>query len=232
MSLRFAIYLVPPIGSALWNRGCHWLGRDPETGAVYSPPRVPGFAADEIRALTHMPRNYGFHGTLKAPFRLARGVEEGEFLERVGRLAGSLPVVTMPELRVDRLSDFLALCPVGTGVGAAVGALAARFVTELDAVRAPIESDDRARRLASGLSARQQELLDRWGYPYVLEEFRFHMTLSGRLDAARAERLQPWIEEWFAPALAEPPEAVDIGVFMQRSANAEFMLHRRYGMTT
>jgi putative phosphonate metabolism protein len=228
MTERFAIYLVPPAGSALWDRGCRWLGRDPETGAVYAPPSVPGIAADEIRALTQMPRDYGFHGTLKAPFRLAQGVDEAELLERVGRLARSVPVVTMPQLQVDRLSDFLALRPAGAGT--TVGALAAHFVTGLDDFRAPIESADRARRLSSGLSARQQELLERWGYPYVLDEFRFHMTLSGRLDPMQSERLQPWIEEWFAPALAEPPEVVDIGVFMQRGADAEFVLHRRYRM--
>src|SRR5438445_432365 len=32
---------------------------------------------------------------------------------------------------------------------------------------------------ATGLSARQAELLARWGYPYVHDEFRFHMTLTG-----------------------------------------------------
>jgi len=229
MSQRFAIYLVPPARSALWDRGCRWLGRDPETGGVYAPLPVPGFAADEIRALTQMPRDYGFHGTLKAPFRLAQGVDEGELLERVGRLVRSLPLVTMPDLQVGRLSDFLALRP--TGAGAAVGELAAQFVTGLDSLRAPIESADRAHRLSSGLSARQQELLKRWGYPYVLEEFRFHMTLSRRLDPMQAERLRPWIEEWFAPALAAPPEPVDIGVFMQPAAGSEFTLHRRYRMT-
>ena len=229
MSGRFAIYLVPPAGSALWDRGCRWLGRDPETSAVYAPPMVPGFAADEIRALTQMPRDYGFHGTLKAPFRLAQGVDEGELLDEVARLVRSLPVATMPELRVERLSDFLALRPVS--VGSAVGELAAQFVTGLDSLRASIEPADRMRRLSSGLSARQQALLERWGYPYVLDEFRFHMTLSGRLDPIRSERLRPWIEEWFAPALAGAPEAVDIGVFMQPATGAEFTLHRRYRMT-
>ena len=75
MSARFAVYLVPLSASALWERACRWLGRDPESGAVYAQPAVPGFAAEEIRALTQSPRNYGFHGTLKAPFRLAEGVQ-------------------------------------------------------------------------------------------------------------------------------------------------------------
>lgn len=226
MPVRFAIYLVPPAGSALWERGCRWLGRDPESGAVYAQPTVPGFAVDAIRTLTQSPRNYGFHGTLKAPFRLAQDVGARELLNNVGRLAGSLPALAMPALRVDRLHGFLALLPAGASTD--VDALAAQFVTGLDALRAPIEPADRARRLASGLSARQQALLEQWGYPYVLDEFRFHMTISERLDPMEAERLRPWIEEWFAPALAEPSGAVDVGVFVQPGDGAEFTLRRRF----
>lgn len=226
MPVRFAIYLVPSPASPLWERGCRWLGRDPESGVVYAQPAVPGMTADEIRALTRSPGTYGFHGTLKAPFRLAEGVDEGELLDRIRRLAGSLPALTMPELKVDRLSGFLALRPAGDST--AIDALAEQFVTGLDALRAPIGSSERARRLSPGLSARQQELLEQWGYPYVFEEFRFHMTISGRLDSTQADRLRPWIEEWFAPALAKPPEAMEVGVFVQPVTGAEFALRRRF----
>ncbi len=226
MPVRFAIYLVPPFASLLWERGCRWLGRDPESGVVYAQPAVPGMAADEIRALTRSPRTYGFHGTLKAPFRLAAGVDEDAVLDRVRRLAGMLPALAMPVLQVDRLNGFLALRPAGDST--ALDALAGRFVTTLDDLRAPIDSTERARRLSSGLGARQQELLERWGYPYVLEEFRFHMTISGRLDSTQAERLRPWVEEWFAPALAKPPEVMEVGVFVQPVAGAEFTLRQRF----
>ncbi len=228
MSARFAIYLVPLSGSALWERGCRWLGRDPESGAQYAQPSVPGFTADEIRTLTQSPRNYGFHGTLKAPFGLAQGVDERELLEGVGHVAASLPALAMPQLQVDGLNGFLALLPADAGT--AVDAMAAQFVTRLDALRAPIGSAERVRRLSSGLSARQLELVEQWGYPYVLDEFRFHMTISERLDATRAERLRPWIEEWFAPALADPPGAAEVGVFVQPGAGAEFVLRRRFRM--
>lgn len=193
---------------------------------VYAQPAVPGMTADEIRALTRSPGTYGFHGTLKAPFRLAEGVDEKELLDRISHLAGSLPALTMPELKVDRLDGFLALRPAGDST--AINALAEQFVTGLDALRAPIGSAERARRLSSGLSARQQELLEQWGYPYVLEEFRFHITISGRLDSTQAERLRPWIEEWFAPALAKAPEVMEVGVFVQPVTGAEFTLRRRF----
>ena len=38
------------------------------------------------------------------------------------------------------------------------------------------------RRRKAGLSAAQEKMLLRWGYPYVLDEFRFHLTLTGRLQ--------------------------------------------------
>ena len=196
---------------------------------MHAQPAVPGFPATDIRALTQSPRTYGFHATLKAPFRLAQGVDERELLARVGDLAASHAPVAIPALRVERVDGFVALVPAGAS--RAVDGLAAQCVTKLDDLRAPLEATERARRLASKLTSRQRELLDLWGYPFVLEEFRFHMTLSERLDDARAARLLPWIGEWFAPALAKPSDAADIAVFMQPVSGADFLLRRRFPMT-
>ena len=97
MPVRFAIYLVPPLVSLLWERGCRWLGRDPESGVVYTQPTVPGMAVAEVHALTRLPRTYGFHATLKAPFRLCDGADENALLDRVQSLAGTLPALAMPD---------------------------------------------------------------------------------------------------------------------------------------
>src|SRR5262249_2220033 len=53
----------------------------------------------------------------------------------------------------------------------------------------PLTDADRARRNPARLTPRQRDYLERWGYPYVMEEFRFHMTLTGRLEANRASPL-------------------------------------------
>ena len=50
-----------------------------------------------------------------------------------------------------------------------------------NAYRAPLSAADRERRIKAKLSPRQIELMDQWGYPYVLDEYRFHMTLTGAL---------------------------------------------------
>ena len=131
------------------------------------------------------PRLYGFHGTLKAPIALAEDVSEGDFLEAVGRFAATQRGFAVPALELGELSGFLALVPAERCVE--LQDLADRCVVEFDDFRRPADEAELARRRAPGLSPRQDELLVRWGYPYVLEEWRFHLTLTGRLPDA-AER--------------------------------------------
>ena len=75
--------------------------------------------------------------------------------------------------------------------------LAADCVREFEPFRAPLTEEDRARRNPSKLNPRQRDYLDRWGYPYVFEEFRFHMTLTGRLDAKRRPAVLSMLRDHF-----------------------------------
>jgi hypothetical protein len=91
--------------------------------------------------------------------------------------------VTIPSLEVRRLGGFIAVVP--TEPSAALADLAAATVAALDPFRAPPSEAELARRRKARLSDRQEALLMKWGYPYVMEEFRFHLTLTGRLDRRR-----------------------------------------------
>src|SRR6202000_780688 len=76
---------------------------------------------------------------------------------------------------------------------------------KLGDLRARPSPDDLGRRLAAPLTERQRALLVEWGYPYVFDEFRFHMTLSNSLDDAHErDALLAW---WHArvPALGALP---------------------------
>src|SRR5207245_1192733 len=84
---------------------------------------------------------------------------------------------------VDSISGFIAVIPAEPV--AELQQLAADCARDFDSFRAPLGAEDRARRRPEKLTERQRDYLDRWGYPYVMEEFRFHMTLTGRLDAER-----------------------------------------------
>ena len=146
------------------------------------PPRLPlssGLDPRRLAEITAEPRRYGFHGTLKPPMALIDDVSETDFLAAVGRFAASQRTFNTPPLALAELSDFLALVP--TGRSPELQDLADHCVIEFDEFRRPAGEEELARRRAAGLSPRQDELLLRWGYPYVLEEWRFHLTLTGRL---------------------------------------------------
>ncbi len=196
---RYAIYYTPPEGP-LADFGMAWLGWDPERGRRVPHPALPGLPKP-VADITATPRKYGFHATLKSPFALADGFDVATLHATVEALAAALPPVLLDGLRLARIDDFLALVPVGDTTPLAL--LAARVVEALDAFRARPSETDLERRRKPGLTERQEELLTRWGYPYVMEEFRFHMSLSGDLPAAEADA----VAEVLGPVLDTLPLA-------------------------
>ena len=135
------------------------------------------------KKLTFEPRKYGFHATLKAPFHLSSASTEQQLINALENFAalGQAPPVITPSVQM--LSGFVAVVPAERQP--AVDALAASCVTLFDAYRAPMTPQERARRVAAGLTASETANLDRWGYPYAFGDFRFHMTLTGRIAVSR-----------------------------------------------
>lgn len=228
-SPRYAVYYALPRGSALWGLAQDWLGRDCETGRCLAPPKLEGWTAAELAAATESPRHYGFHGTLKAPFRLSPGHSPEQLHDSLNRFASNQRPFTAPPLKVSAIGPFLAL--TFSEPAAAMEALAAEAVRDLDVLRAPLSEEDIQRRLAKGLSPRQEALLRRWGYPYVLEEFRFHMTLTGPLaDQRKQERLLKALAEYLGPALGQPIPVQEISLYSQATRQSPFMLDERFSL--
>ncbi|MCC7546364.1 MAG: DUF1045 domain-containing protein [Burkholderiales bacterium] len=226
MEARYAVYYAPPAHSDLWRLGCHWLGRDPERDEALEQPPVPGRARSRIEALTASPRAYGFHATLKPPFRLRAEARTADLHEALRILARSQRAFALPPLRVARLGGFLALTPAVDSER--LGQFADAWVTGLDALRCPPEEDELRRRRAAGLTARQDALLSRWGYPYVFDEFRFHLTLTERLGTDEGVALQDWLTAWFTPALSQTLSVEEVSLYVQGSPGQAFRLMRRY----
>jgi hypothetical protein len=180
---RYAVYFVPAAESDLYQFGSAVLQYDCYTGAAVDPPDE--FAGGSIawHAATEDPRRYGFHATLKAPFYLSPSCTEAQLVSAVGSFAalGRGPALIDPQVRM--LGGFAAVLPERPSP--AIDALAADCTTIFDAFRAPMSAQERARRLASGLNQAQIENLDRWGYPYLFTDFRFHMTLTGSMAMHR-----------------------------------------------
>ena len=218
---RHAVYYAPRPG-AFAARAAEWLGRDAAAGRAVAQPRLPGIP--DPAAITADPRRYGFHGTLRAPFRLAGGVTATELGLRVAALAARLPAPRCDGLTLANLHGFLALVP--TGDEAALTELAAVVVEGTDDLRAPLTAAEVARRRPASLTERQRRLLDRWGYPFVMEEFRFHLTLTDRLPAERAAQVADVLAGHFAPVLPRPFVIEDLCLFGEDEAGRFHLLDR------
>lgn len=219
---RFAIYYAPPEGSFA-RQAAEWLGWDPATGAALPHPDWPGLPTAVVD-LTAEPRKYGFHGTLRAPFRPADGLTEAELRRGLDMLASTLVSVEMPGLQLINFDGFLALVPAGDA--SALAALAEEVVRGTNGWRAPLSEAEIARRRPERLTRRQQDHLARWGYPYVMEDFQFHLTLTGRLDAEAAQATQGVLAEHFAPLLPRPFRIADLCLFGEAMDGRFHILHR------
>ncbi len=216
---RFAVYYAPPRASGWWHAGCAWLGRDPENGDVHASPPL---AAAE---LTVAPRRYGWHGTLVPPFRLAPGVASVDVLNAARGWAARQRAFPLP-VEAALLGRFVALRPAAAPGDDALRALAADALRTLDALRAKPPASEIERRLAAPLTGRQRELLLAWGYPYVFDEFRFHMTLTDSLADDHA--CAALIDHWRAETARLGPLPVDgAALFVEPSPGEPFVLWKR-----
>lgn len=220
--MRVALYWAPELDDPLHQVGSIWLGRDAETGAPMAQPDLPGIAE-----WTEAPRLYGLHATLKPPFTPAHGWNE--FLEDARRVAASIPAFDLPPLMVRTHKGFLALreaepCPP-------LQALADALVTRLDRHRTPASEEDLERRRKAGLTGRQDRHLRDWGYPYVLEDFHFHVTLTRRLSEEEAARIRPEAEARVGTAANRARRVRHVCVFTQREPDAPFLIAVRLSLS-
>tara|TARA_R100001129_G_scaffold72316_7_gene49299 strand:+ start:1080 stop:1775 length:696 start_codon:yes stop_codon:yes gene_type:complete len=212
--VRYGLYYAPHPDSAFARLANAWLGRDAVTDTAIAQPAVPGFSCDEFTEVTAEARRYGFHGTIKAPFRLADNASETNLLAEAESFAASRAPVPVGEMEAATLHGFVALVP--SGDADALGSFADEVVRHFDRFRAPLTPEERARRVPSTLSERQRKNLDQWGYPYIFDDFGFHLTLSKRLDAERAETLRAFANEYFARQLSEPLHMDALTLFVEK----------------
>jgi putative phosphonate metabolism protein len=217
---RYAIYAAPDPGSALASYAAAWLGRDALTGLPRPQPLPLAMPIEAVVAVTRDADRYGFHGTLKPPFQLADGRDEAALIDALAAYAGRTAAVDLGRLSVQDLSGFIALRPVVSPP--ALGALAADIVAAFDGFRRPPDADELARRRAQRLTPAQEANLARWGYPYVMDEFRLHFTLTSRLAAAERAPLIGWLERYFAPALAGSFVLDALWLFIEPQPGAPF----------
>ena len=226
MTARYAIYYAPHPDSELWRFGTRWLGRDPIRDTELVQPRLPGIDQSRIRQVTESPRHYGFHATLKAPFVLAESKTRAELVAALEAFAGGQSEFEIAPLRLSDIDGFLALTLPREEP--ALREVADSCVREFDGFRAPPTQSELERRGPQTMTERQRGYLDAWGYPYVFDEFRFHMTLSCRLDPPERVSFQTKLEP-LADASVELPVEVDaLCLFEQPNRSTPFRLTGRF----
>jgi hypothetical protein len=217
---RVGIYYCPREDDSLFAAGSAWLGRDPTGVERTAQPMIDG-----IEEVTAEARGYGFHATLKPPMRLAAGTSWSGLLEATHALAERIAPFELPALAVTDLHGFLALRE--TEPCAPLQALADACVTELDGYRAAPSDQELARRRRARLTEPQEAMLMRFGYPYVLETWFFHMTLTRRLSAEEHIVWRPAAERYFAASAAAIRRVTDVCLFTQMAPGEPFVIAAR-----
>ena len=227
---RHAAYFAPAPGSAAWLLGAQWLGRCPQSGEAQTQPTPTGWDAAAFAQYTREPRRYGWHATLKAPFVLTTDCTCADLRAGFSEVAaGAGAAFTLP-LELVRLGHFLALVP--RQPSAPLQALADACVRQLHPFAAPLPPSEIARRSRGGLSARQHDMLAQWGYPYVMQDFSFHITLTGSLDGLTNDETTQLVQHathWFAPLLADGLPIDAVSWFAEDAPGADFRFVERSG---
>ena len=215
MTARYALYYAPDRDSPWAAFGSSWL--DPNAAHA---------------AYTSAPRRYGFHATLKPPFRLARGAGLAALIVALERFCARQTAFRLAPLEVADLDGFLALVPPVKEPR--IDALAAACLRGLDRFRAPPAPGELERRRKAGLSPREESLLRRWGYPYVMDRYRFHLSITGDLRGTppdAAAELRKAASAAVASIAGEPLVMDSICIFEEPAPGAQFrIVHRaRFG---
>jgi putative phosphonate metabolism protein len=224
--MRYALYFTTHREHPLTIAAANWLGRDAFTNTDISIADTGDLDAAYLSRWTSEPRRYGFHATLVAPFRLKHGLNEQDAVRAIETFAAQFVPLSISSLKLARLGSFLALVPASPNPELAAFASAA--VDHFHALRAPLTEHEIARRNPERLTERQRAYLDRYGYPYVREEYRFHMTLTGPVTAGDAARIEPVLRHLLAPALAVPIEVDAVALFVEPEPGPSFFVHSTY----
>ncbi len=223
--MRYALYFAPSASDPLYRTAAAWLGRDAFSNAEFPRAAEDGLTKDELDALTADPRRYGFHATLKAPFHLANGQSEADLVEAMQAFAARTFAFEIPQVVVGQLGHFFALVPESHY--GPLQEFAADVVETFEPFRAALNEADLARRKPESLQERQRENLLRWGYPYVFDDFRFHMTLTGPVPEAQAPAMAGILAHRFADFIGRPLRIDALVLFVEPERGAPFLVHSR-----
>ena len=226
---RWAVYYLPEPETPLHSLGGSWLDRGVNGRAAGHPELPSAITPARWREVTESARRYGFHATLKPPFRLAAAYTPDDLVQSLSALAARQKALQCSPLTLSQLGSFLALvlsepCP-------SLEELAADCVRDLDCFREPLSDEELALRTNDSLNDRELMHLKRWGYPYVLDTWKFHMTLTCSLPEEPRRMFYQHLREYCAPAYESPLSVASICQLEEPGPGLPFRLVRRFPLS-
>lgn len=214
--MRYAIYFTPAETDPLTQKASRWLGRNAFSGTGHDDHQAYADTTAE-------PRRYGFHATLKAPFELSDEHSEADLLAAFYAFAKSRAAFEIPKLVIGNLGPFFALVPDDTHPP--LQDFAADVVEHFEPFRAALSESDIARRRPQKLTDSQRENLVVWGYPHVMDDFRFHMTLTGPVDDTVSAHITSVLTQEFSDFTDRPLSISGLGLFIEEARGEPFTVH-------
>ncbi len=212
-SARYAICYAPEQGSTLEAFDRSWFGR---LNSKPTASLVPGLTFKRLEFLTTGPRNYGLHGTLKPSFELNPHTTEAALLAVAKIFAGRLGPITLPALELGEIGVIVSF--VLTSSSAALEDLQSACVRAFDGYRQPLTNSQEESYKRNRLTVHQDKMLDHWGYPYVMEEFDFHISLTDPVpDEKERAAIMKALPKLAGAVLGKPLVMSEIAVFRQES---------------
>lgn len=220
---RYAIYFTPPPGQ-LARFGAAWLGWDIVSGcAAPHPDDILGLPT-AIADLTQKPRRYGLHATIKAPFRLHPATAPEALQDALVAFCTTRAPVSLAAVTLTRMGHFLAL--TAEGATTALDLLAADTVRQFDHFRAPPNDAEIARHQGPQFSEKQKANALRWGYPHVMDQFHWHMTLTGKCPPMHSAQIEASLALKLTPLLPRPFIIDALSLVGEDSESNFHLIHR------
>lgn len=219
---RHAIFFAPADDSPLGIYGATVLRRRATDPGEWTNPQIPvNFDNTAVwRACVETPARYGFHATLQAPFELHPAYTYQTLLDELEVFCSQQQPLLLTELAPRRTRRFDALAFDTQPLE--VKEFASTCVQRFNKYCAPLHPQDIVRRQKKALSPTQLSNLEQYGYPYIFDDFNFHMTLSGTMPDDDNGHLQ-WLRVLFDEMVTETPLLDRLCVFYQADRNEAFV---------
>ncbi len=217
---RYAIYYVPHYETELAEFGKSWFGYDLSEGET--DRALHGLDMEFARQVTQKPARYGIHATLKAPFYLEENSSLEQLLEKTDRFAKKRQRFTLGKLKIGWHGNTMVL--VESEKNLQVNQFASQCVLKFEDFRAPLTMKERTRRLEQNLNMHQRLMLEELGYPFVLSEFQFHITLTKNMTEEEKRTVVPALQPELDKILQTPCEIDGIAVVGDPGNNQPFQM--------